>query len=232
MSSLHLVEIEARAVGRLVKLAKRSQARFWALCQDLRRQGVWPLGWPELTLHDEGCYHCQLDLRLVSGWTIRPEGRGIELLVPALSLSRLPFVRERQFEELFLRLLDPPVEVRFQGAGAGHFLAHLRQAYPGQVAEPQLTRQLVDVAKLGWHAQWRKIMTPGRCLNLYRQNAGLPSPRLAELSGITRRELNDLEEDRRPMTDEKARTLALYLECDYRSLACQPLDSEGHDGRS
>jgi len=230
MISLHLVEIEGRVVGRLVKLAKRSQARFWALCQDLRRQGPCPLGWPELTRFDEGCYHCELDMRLVTGWTLRPEGRGIELLAPALSVSRLAFVRERQFEELCLSLIDPPVEVRFQGAGAGHFLAHLRHSFPDQVPEPQLTRQLVNVAGLGWHAQWSKIMTPGRCLNLYRQNAGLPIPRLAELGGFTRRELNDLEEDRQLMTEEKARTLALYLECDYRSLTCQPLGAEDTDG--
>lgn len=232
MTNLHLVEIEGRAVGRLSKLPKRSQARFWSLSQDLRRQGACPLGWPELTRFDEGSYHCELDLRLVSGWKLRPEGRRIELLAPALSVSRLGFVRDRQFEELFLRLLDPPVEVRFLGAGAGHFLAQLRQAYPGQVAEPQLTRQLLNVAGLGWHAQWSKLMTPGRCLNVYRQSTGLPIPRLAELAGFTRRELNDLEEDRQPMSEDKARTLALCLECDYRSLMCLPLKPEGDHGRA
>jgi len=213
----HLVEIEGRAVGRLVRLAKRSQSRFWALCQDLRRQGPWPLGWPELTRFDEGCFHCELDVRLVCGWTLRADGT-IEVLAPALSVSKLPFVRERQFEELFLRLLEPEVEVRFQGAGAHRFLAHLRQAFPGQVADPQLTRQLVNVAGLGWFANWSQFMTPGRLLYLYRQNAGLPLLRLAELGGFSRRELMDLEEDRQPMTEEKARRLALSLECDHRSL--------------
>jgi len=228
VSGPHRIELEARLVYRLIKLSKRSQARLWALCQDLRRQGPWPLGWPQLTRFDEECFHCQLDVRLVSGWMLRQAGGAIEILCPALAPGKLAFVRERRFEELCLSLVDPQVHVRFQGAGAYRFLCHLQGAYPGQVAQPQLTRPLVSLTELGWHAQWSQVMRPGRCLNIYRQNAGLSALRLAELCGISRRDLTLLEEDRMPMTEERARTIALYLECDHRSL----LPAEVSRGRS
>ncbi len=218
---MNRVFVDDRAIGRLIALAKRSQARFWALGEDLRRQGPTPLGWPDLTRFSEDCFHCQLDQRLVCGWTLRAD-ESIEMLVPGVSVGKLPFVRERQFEELFVQLLDPEVEVRVQGPGALRFLAQLRQTYAGQVPNPQLTRKLVELTESGWYAHWAEIMSPGRCLNLYRQQAGQSLAHLAERSGVSRRELLELEEDRLMMTEERARTLALYLECDPRSLLGGP----------
>lgn len=61
-------------------------------------------------------------------------------------------------------------------------------------------------------------MTPGKRLKIYRQNAGLTQARLAELTGIPKGNLSQMEHEKRPLGKITAQKLAKILKCDYRSL--------------
>lgn len=210
----HLVQIEPRGMRRLVKLAKRVQCRFWALTRDLGFQGPRPRGWASLAEVDQDSYCCHIDFRYLAGWTRWSDG-SLEIDAPALSLDRLTYLKSGGFSELLLRLDEPPVELRLTGTGASKFLAQLRERYPGQITA---ARELLELPQTEWYQSWESQMTTGKCLHVYRQNAGLSLPALAEISGLHRRELAEFEDGVRALSPEHARLLAQYLECEPQSL--------------
>lgn len=52
----------------------------------------------------------------------------------------------------------------------------------------------------------------------YRYREGLTQKQLAELTGINRRHISEMEHGKRPIGKENAKKLAKVLHCDYRSL--------------
>ncbi len=52
----------------------------------------------------------------------------------------------------------------------------------------------------------------------YRHRENLTQQQLAELTGINRRHISEMEHGKRPIGKENARKLAEALHCDYRSL--------------
>lgn len=210
----HPVQMEPRALRRLVKLAKRVQCRFWALTRDLGYQGPCPRGWTSLASVDASSYSCHLDFRYIAGWSRWSNGN-IEIDAPALSLDRLAYYKGGGFSEMLMRLDEPPVELRVTGTGTSEFLAHLRERYPGQITA---ARELLKLPQTEWYQNWMIQMTTGKCLHVYRQNAGFSLPALAEVSGLHPRQLADLEADLIPLADDNAHLLARRLDCDPRSL--------------
>lgn len=118
----------------------------------------------------------------------------------------------------------PPTEVRLQGEGALQVLEQLRRVYPTLVVgmddsiQEEASAELLDITQTDWYQTRRAQLTPGRCLRIYRENAGLSLLRLAELSGIEKRQLSQMEQGQRPMGEATCRELARHLLCDYRSL--------------
>jgi DNA-binding XRE family transcriptional regulator len=55
-------------------------------------------------------------------------------------------------------------------------------------------------------------------LNGYRSREGLTQEQLADLTGIPRRHISEMEHGKRPIGKESARKLAAALHCDYRRL--------------
>jgi DNA-binding XRE family transcriptional regulator len=55
-------------------------------------------------------------------------------------------------------------------------------------------------------------------LNGYRSREGLSQEQLAELTGIPRRHISEMENGKRPIGKESAKKLAAALHCDYRRL--------------
>lgn len=208
------LDIEPRAMQRVLKLARRIQSRFWALARDLHHQGPTPLGWADVVQLDSETSRCLLGHRYYGAWS-RRGAQTLEVVAPTLSAEKLEYLQGSTFEELLLRLQNPAVELRLSGPGAPEFLAHLREHYPGQVRP---ARDAVDLPSTSWYKRWSKLMVPGKCLHIYRQNAGMALHELAQVTGYERRLLGAWEEGTMTLTPDDARALALYLECDYTSI--------------
>lgn len=134
---------------------------------------------------------------------------------PAESLAKLAFLHGAIAAEVSLRLQDPPLEMRLTGSGIPKFLDRVRELYPGQILP---SREVLELPQTGWYQGLEGSITSGQCVHIYRQNAGLTLPTLAEVSGVARRWLARCEDGLEPLSETDARLLALYLECDYRSL--------------
>lgn len=208
------VQIEPRALTRLAKLAKRVQCRFWALIRDLVGQGPRPLGWPSLTEAEAESYCCHLDYRYVAGWLVISD-RTVKIDAPAVSLGKLAYLQEAAASEVHLSLQNPPVDLRVTGAGTPQFLSQLRERYPGQM---MASRDLLELPNTEWYRALEREMSAGKCLHIYRQNAGLNLRALSDICGIPRPQLAAWEDGLEPLAEADALQLALYLECDHRSL--------------
>lgn len=120
----------------------------------------------------------------------------------------------------------PATELRLQGDGALQVLAQLRQLYPSLTVVTAETAELgeesdedwIDITETEWYRTRAAQITPGRCLRIYRENIGLTLIRLAELSGIERRLLSQMEHGQLSIGESDARTLAEHLGCHYQSL--------------
>lgn len=74
----------------------------------------------------------------------------------------------------------------------------------------------VDAGEL---IDWQEVFpdqSPGRLIAGGRCKEGLTQQRLADLTGIPRRHISDMENGRRPIGKETARKLARALKVDYR----------------
>lgn len=120
----------------------------------------------------------------------------------------------------------PTTELRLQGDGALQVLAQLRQLYPSLTVVTAEAAELgeesdddwIDITETEWYRTRTAQITPGRCLRIYRENIGLTLIRLAELSGIERRLLSQMEHGQLSISESDAHTLAEHLGCHYQSL--------------
>jgi plasmid maintenance system antidote protein VapI len=64
-----------------------------------------------------------------------------------------------------------------------------------------------------WYKSMQPLLTPGKALRVYRENAGLTQEALgAKLGGVPRQHISGMETGRRPVGKEMAKRLATALD--------------------
>ena len=71
--------------------------------------------------------------------------------------------------------------------------------------------ELVNVFETEWYKKTSAEMTPGGTLRIRRENAGLTQAALGEKAGVSRKNISDMENGRRPIGETVAERLAAAL---------------------
>jgi len=104
----------------------------------------------------------------------------------------------------------PHIEFRIEGEDIPEkLLAWLDSEY-GDVRVSD-DDELVIATETAWYKEAKATMTPGKRLRLRRENAGLTQAALGEKAGMSRKNISDIENDRRPIGEAVAERLAAAL---------------------
>jgi DNA-binding XRE family transcriptional regulator len=118
---------------------------------------------------------------------------------------------------MLVRVKEPLTEIRLSGEGSEQVLADLRSLYKDRL-EVDEDEDYVDIRDTEWYHARKETLTPGKRLRIYRENSNFTLTLLAELTGISKGNLSQMEHDKRPLGKLVAQKLAKSLGCDYRSL--------------
>ena len=75
-----------------------------------------------------------------------------------------------------------------------------------------MNNPLVDITQTAWYKKERSRMTPGRTLKVYRERDQLTQEELGQrLGGLPIQKISDMEHDRRGISKELAKKLAVIF---------------------
>jgi DNA-binding XRE family transcriptional regulator len=75
-----------------------------------------------------------------------------------------------------------------------------------------LDDELTEISKTDWFKKIKKSITPGDNIKIYRENAGITQAHLGEmLGGMSRQNISDMENGRRPVSKKTAKELSKIL---------------------
>jgi len=117
---------------------------------------------------------------------------------------------------MLVRVKQPHIEVTVRGDGADKVCEALQHAFQG--AEVEEEDEYVPIEETDWYRSRAGVMTSGKSMRIYRENAKMTLTRLAVVTGIPKGNLSQMEHDKRAIGPLTAKKLAKALGCDYRSL--------------
>jgi DNA-binding XRE family transcriptional regulator len=72
--------------------------------------------------------------------------------------------------------------------------------------------EVVNIDDTDWYKSMQPLLTPGKALRVYRENAGLTQEALGlKVGGVPRQHISGMETGRRPIGREMAKRLAMAL---------------------
>ncbi|MCL2341329.1 MAG: helix-turn-helix domain-containing protein [Proteobacteria bacterium] len=104
----------------------------------------------------------------------------------------------------------PHTELRIEGEDIPEKLLTWLDSEYGNV-EVRDDDEMVIATETAWYKEAKATMTPGRRLRLRRENAGLTQAELGEAAGVSRKNISDIENGRRPIGKAVAERLATAL---------------------
>ncbi|WP_310601467.1 helix-turn-helix transcriptional regulator [Desulfobulbus sp.] len=109
----------------------------------------------------------------------------------------------------------PPIDLRVRVRGkkkAEKLIALLRDEFRAHVEIVEDDDdKLVVATETDWYKQISAEMTPGDTLRIRRENAGLTQAALGEKAGVSRKNISDMENNRRPIGEAVAERLAAAM---------------------
>ena len=79
------------------------------------------------------------------------------------------------------------------------------------IRNKKIEDDMMNVEDMEWYKEEAADDSPGKALRFYRRLKGLSQPELAEMLGISRQSISDLENDRKPISRMMARKLSGIL---------------------
>ena len=76
------------------------------------------------------------------------------------------------------------------------------------IRNKKIEDDMMNVEDMGWYKEEAADDSPGKALRFYRRLKGLSQPELAEMLGISRQSISDLENDRKPISRIMAKELS------------------------
>ena len=100
--------------------------------------------------------------------------------------------------------------------GSGIYPAGIIKALQNEYGALQITQdkddEAVNVVDTDWYTSMLPLLTPGKALRFYRENAGLTQEALgARIGGVPRQHISGMETGRRPIGKEMAKRLVVVL---------------------
>jgi len=108
-------------------------------------------------------------------------------------------------------------EIQINGPGGIQVLEDLRRLYSDRLIIDE-DDEYVEATSAPELRHLFESITPGKKLRVYRSNRGMSLNLLAELSGISKGNLSQMENDARPIGKITAQKLSKVLDCSYKSL--------------
>jgi DNA-binding XRE family transcriptional regulator len=98
----------------------------------------------------------------------------------------------------------------------GDIPARIIKALTNEYGDLQITQdkddEVVNIIETDWYTSMLPLLTPGKTLRVYRENAGLTQEALgAKVGGVPRQHISGMETGRRPIGKEMAKRLAVAL---------------------
>ena len=76
------------------------------------------------------------------------------------------------------------------------------------IRNKKIEDDMMNVEDMEWYKEEAADDSPGKALRFYRSLKGLSQPELAEMLGISRQSISDLENDRKPISRIMAKELS------------------------
>ena len=76
------------------------------------------------------------------------------------------------------------------------------------IRNKKIEDDMMNVEDMEWYEEEAADDSPGKALRFYRRLKGLSQPELAEMLGISRQSISDLENDRKPISRIMAKKLS------------------------
>lgn len=118
---------------------------------------------------------------------------------------------------MLVHVVVPSAEIRITGRGARYILRDLRRLYKDKLIIDEEPGQ-EDYQEPDWNRKRPARIKPGAALRVCRCSNRLSLAALAEVSGVPKGHLSQMENGKRPIGKRMAQKLADALGCDYRGL--------------
>jgi len=106
----------------------------------------------------------------------------------------------------------PRIDLKMKGDIPAGIIKALENEYGDLQITQDMDDEVVNIVDTDWYTSMLPILTPGKTLRVYRENAGLTQEALgAKVGGVPRQHISGMETGRRPIGKEMAKRLAMAL---------------------
>jgi DNA-binding XRE family transcriptional regulator len=107
---------------------------------------------------------------------------------------------------------NPRINLRMKGDIPAGIIKALKNEYGDLQITQDKDDEVVNIIDTDWYKSMLPLLTPGKTLRVYRENAGLTQETLgAKVGGVPRQHISGMETGRRPIGEEMAKKLARAL---------------------
>ncbi len=104
-------------------------------------------------------------------------------------------------------------DFKIEGTISPSFLDYLKKEYGDAVQVQDDDNDLVKVTETDWYKGIKAVMTPPVNLAFYRKERGFTQTKLADLVGVKKQYISDMEHGRKSISKNMAKKLAAALDC-------------------
>lgn len=104
-------------------------------------------------------------------------------------------------------------DFRIEGTISSSFLDSLKKEFKDNIVICNDEDELVNVDETDWYRGIKAVMPPSVNLAFYRKERNLTQAKLAELAGIRKQAVSDMEHGRKSISKNMAKKLASILNC-------------------
>ena len=106
----------------------------------------------------------------------------------------------------------PRINLRMKGDIPAGIIKALKNEYGDLQIIHDKDDEVVNIVDTEWYKSMQPLLTPGKALRVYRENAGLTQEALGvKIGGVPRQHISGMETGRRPIGKEMAKRLAMAL---------------------
>ena len=106
----------------------------------------------------------------------------------------------------------PRINLKMKGDIPAGIIKALKNEYGDLQITQDKDDEVVNIVDTDWYKSMLPLLTPGKALRVYRENAGLTQEALgAKVGGVPRQHISGMETGRRPIGKEMAKRLAMAL---------------------
>jgi DNA-binding XRE family transcriptional regulator len=106
----------------------------------------------------------------------------------------------------------PRINLKMKGDIPAGIIKALKNEYGDLQIIQDKDDEVVNIVDTDWYKSMLPLLTPGKTLRVYRENAGLTQEALgAKVGGVPRQHISGMETGKRPIGKEMAKRLAMAL---------------------